>query len=167
MTNPYSAAVLLVVVALAQTSFWPGLGLGIAAPDLMLLVTVAWSLLRGPGPALSIGLVGGVLLDLLSGGPFGAVVLSLVPASALTGLLQHGVSRESPWLPLVAGTISTLLYHGLYILILRLLAWPVPGIALGLVEWLLPCLIWNALLMYPVYAALRRLHLRSAYGRAG
>ncbi len=163
MINPYAAAILLVVVALLQTSFWPGLRLGGPGPDLMLLVTVSWNLLRGSSEAVPVGLVGGTILDLLSGGPFGAIVLSLVPASVLTGVVQHGVARDSPWLPATAAALSTVLYHGLYALILRLLGRPLPSVELGLFEWLLPSLVWNTLLTYPIYAALRRLHWRNAH----
>ena len=152
-------------MALLQTSFLPGLRLGDVTPDLVLLVVVSWSLLRSSSQGLPLAVVGGMVLDLLSGGPFGAVTLSLVPASALTSLVQQRIARDSPWLPLAAGSLAGLLYNGFHALILRISGRPL-RLGLGLAEWFLPSILWNALLMYPVYALMRRLHLRTAFGQA-
>jgi len=131
------------------------------APDLMLLVVVSWSLLRGSSQGLPLAFVGGTVLDLLSGGPFGAITLSLVPAMALTSLVQYGIARDSPWLPLAAGSLSALLYNVIHALILRISGRPL-RLGPALAEWFLTSILWSTLLMVPVYALMRRLHLRTA-----
>jgi rod shape-determining protein MreD len=156
---------MLAVIALVQTSAMPLFSLWGLTPDLMLLAVVSWSLLRGMDQGLPLALAGGMLLDLLSGGPFGLATLSLTVAAAVTSFGQSGIARESVWLPLVAGSLATAVYDGVYLVILRLLGRPLSW-TLGLVHVILPSMVWNVLMMYPAYWLLRRLHLRTAPGRS-
>jgi rod shape-determining protein MreD len=135
-------------------------------PDLMLLTVVSWSLLRGLAEGLPLALAGGMLLDLLSGGPFGTATLSLTVASAITSLSQSGIARESVWLPLAAGSLAAAVYNGLYLVVLRLLGRPFAWY-LGVAHVIIPSMVWNGLMMYPAYWLLRRGHLRATLGRSG
>jgi hypothetical protein len=83
----------------------------------------------------------------------------------LTSLVQQGIARDSPWLPLAAGSLAALLYNGIHALILRISGRPLP-LGPALAEWFLPSILWSALFMYPIYALMRRLHLRTTYGQA-
>jgi rod shape-determining protein MreD len=134
-------------------------------PDLVLLVVVSWSLLRGIGRGLPMGLFGGLILELISGGPFGGVILSLLAASAATTYAHTGISRDSVWLPLAAGSLATVLYIGLYGLVLRASGRPV-DLALGLLQIMVPSVALNVIAMYPIYWLLRRLHQRTVFGQA-
>lgn len=134
-------------------------------PDLMLLVVVSWSLLRGVGAGLPLGLFGGLILEMISGGPFGGVVVSLLVASAVTTYAHTGISRDSVWLPLAAGSLATALYVGLYAVLLRASGRPV-DLALGLLQVIVPSAVLNVVAMYPVYWLLRRLHQRTVFGQA-
>jgi rod shape-determining protein MreD len=130
-------------------------------PDLVLLVVISWGLLRSLDEVIPLALAGGLLLDLLSGGPFGAATVSLTVASAVTSLSQLPLSRESIWLPPVAACLATALYDGLYWVILRLSGRAIPG-SLALLQVVLPSLLWNGLWIYPAYWLLRRLQPRTA-----
>jgi rod shape-determining protein MreD len=143
----------------------PKLSLWGLTPDLMLLAVVSWGLLRGLAQAFPLTLAGGMLLDLLSGGPFGAATLSLTVASTVTSLSQFGIARESVWLPLVAGSLAAAVYNGVYLVILRLLGRPFSW-NLGLVHVIIPSMVWNGLMMYPAYWLLRRVHLGATLGQS-
>jgi len=149
----------LLTAAMLQTSALPSFSVGGIVPDVMLLAVVSWSVLRGPRAALPLALGGGLLLDLLSGGPFGAATASLVLASVVTGLEQLNLFRDSLWLPLLAGVLATLLYNGAYMMVLALFG--------RTVQWLptvrqviLPEIALNIALMYPVFWGMRWLHRR-------
>jgi rod shape-determining protein MreD len=152
---------LLIATGLTQTSVMPQLSLWGLTPDLLLLVVVSWGLLRGLEEVVPLALAGGLLLDLLSGGPFGVATVSLTVATTVTSLSQLRIPRESAWLPLFGAGLGTVLYDGLYWTILRLTGRDIPW-SLALLQVVLPSLAWNCLLMYVVYGWLRRLHRRAA-----
>jgi rod shape-determining protein MreD len=158
--NPYLAGLSLLVIALLQTSAMPSLSLSGVMPDLMLLVVVSWSLLRGTREGLLWALGGGLLLDLLSGGPFGVAVVSLVLSSVIIGMGELNVVRDSLWLPLVASVLATVVYDLAYWAVLQ-----VTGRSLHTVYTLLrvmgPGMMLNALAMYPTYWATRWLSQRT------
>ena len=66
--NVYLLIALVVAAAVIHVTWLPRLPV---RPDLMLVLVVAWSLLRGVEEGLLWAFIGGVLLDLLSVGPFG------------------------------------------------------------------------------------------------
>jgi rod shape-determining protein MreD len=150
---------LLLIVATLQTSALPSFSLAGIVPNLMLLVVVSWSVLRGFRAALLLALGGGLLLDLLSGGPFGAATASLVLSSVVMGLEQLNLFRDSLWLPLLGGVLATVLYNGAYLIMLTVFG--------RTVQWLptvqrviLPEMALNVVVMYPVFWGMRWLHRR-------
>jgi rod shape-determining protein MreD len=153
------AFVLLLIVAMLQTSALPSFSLGGIVPNLMLLVVVSWSVLRGYRAALPLALGGGLLLDLLSGGPFGAATISLVVSSLVTGLEQLNLFRDSLWLPLLAGILATVLYNGAYLTMLTVLGHTVQWLP-TVQQVILPEMALNVAVMYPVFWGMRWLHRR-------
>ena len=69
--SPYLVLPLLILITLIQTTLLPIFLPGPVRPDLMLMVVVGWGVVHGDGQASLWGLVGGLLLDLFSGAPFG------------------------------------------------------------------------------------------------
>lgn len=76
---------LLTGVALTQSVLLARVNLWGARPDLMLLVVLAWTVVRGVDEGLMWGFIGGVIVDLLSGGPLGATPLALLAVAFLAG----------------------------------------------------------------------------------
>ena len=71
----------------------PHLRVGNAQPDLTLLVVGAWSLRRGVEEGAVWAVVGGIVLDLMSAGPFSALVFGLLAAPLKTG--SHGAQMDT------------------------------------------------------------------------
>ncbi|MBI4491557.1 MAG: rod shape-determining protein MreD [Chloroflexi bacterium] len=145
----------LCLAALVQ-SFGGVLSLAGGRPDLVLLVAICWSMLRGTEEGSLAGVAGGVLLDLFSGMPFGinAVLLGLV--GLIAGLGEGSLSRGT--LPLLASTavLATVAFHGATYLVLQALGWSLPGAAAfaGLVA---PSALLNAVLMPLAFRLTRQL----------
>lgn len=150
---------MLFSAAILQTTVMPRFALWGVRPDLMLLVVVSWSLLRGTKEGLLWALGGGLLLDLLSGGPFGAATLSLALSSVVASLSEVTVSRGTVWLPVAASLAATVLYDLTYMLVLQLAGRPVLW-GLGLTRVVVPSLTLNGLATYPTYWTLRWLNRR-------
>lgn len=80
MTVPLLTAIaLLQDIVLARTSVLGG------RPDLVLLSVLAWATLRGSAEGVVWGFIGGLLLDLFSGGPMGGITFSLLVVAFLAG----------------------------------------------------------------------------------
>jgi rod shape-determining protein MreD len=156
------AAALLAAAALAQSLIGPRLPLVRGRPDLVLVLVLAWSMLRGSGEGAFVGFVGGALLDSVTYTPFGinAAVLGLL--GYLTGLPEVKFYRGNLPYFLGAAAAATLVYHTLYFLVLQALGMNMPPIyqtyaTAG------PAAALNALLLAPTFVLCRRL-LRALAG---
>ncbi len=151
---------LLACVTLIQTVVLTRVSLWGARPELLLLVVLMWSVVRGVDEGLLWAFLGGLMMELFSGGPLGAITLALVVASFLSGRVLR-VELGSP----VAGVVlSTLLaVSGYHLVLLLALAWtgyPVDWLeALFRIAW--PSVLLNALLAPFVYRAMRWLERRT------
>jgi len=148
--NPYLVVPLLLTVALLQTTALPALEILGVRPELMLLMVLAWSLLRGVEEGLVWAFLGGLMLDLFSGGPVGASALALLVVSFLSGLTRGSVTRTSFMLPIGIALAGTLLYQTLFLLVIQLTRGTVPW-ADSLFRATLPSLAVNALLMPVIF----------------
>jgi rod shape-determining protein MreD len=149
-----------------QTTTLHWFSIGSVVPDLMLLLVVCWGLLRSLQDGLTWALLGGIILDLLSGGPFGATAICLAVACAVTRAGTMSISRDSPWLLASAGLLATAVYDAAYLALLRLTGHPIPW-SEGLLQVLIPCMVLNALAMYPVWWVMRWVHRRTVVEQMG
>jgi rod shape-determining protein MreD len=91
-----------------------------ARPDLMFLVTLTWAVARSVDEGLVWGFIGGLLIDLRSGGPLGATALALVAVAFLAGQpWGQGIGAPVVRLLLLA-LVGGLIYH---LIVLLALAW--------------------------------------------
>lgn len=149
------ALVLLLSAGLVQAIVAPRLApVGVNA-DLVLLIVLAWGLLRGPQEGLVWGLLGGLSLDLLSAVPFGANALALALVGYGLGLSSRGVLHPPTLLVALASVpLATLAYDGVLMAVLQAAGWPMDW---GQTLWrtVLPAAVLNSLFMGPIYGALR------------
>jgi len=88
-------------------------------------MVIAWTLLRGAREGLIWAFIGGLSLDILSGGPFGLFTLSLLIATLITSLFHGRLFGSSIILPLGLTFPVSLLFNGLALLFLNLLGRPI------------------------------------------
>jgi rod shape-determining protein MreD len=153
--SPYLLVPLFALIAVVQATLVPLLPTGAAKPDIMLLIVVAWGIVRGGGEAALWGLAGGLFLDLLSGVPFGVQTLGLGAIGLLADLMETNFFRSNVLLPLAAIFVATLLYHILQAAILQTFGYPINWDPF-LLSVILPSAIFNTLLMPIVYGIVRR-----------
>jgi rod shape-determining protein MreD len=150
---PYLLVLALGLIALVQVSLLPALALSPASPDPMLVVVVAWGVFRGVKAALVWALIGGLWLDLLSSGPFGAYTLGLLTAALIAGFGSGAIYRSHILLALVLVALATLAQD----LVQFALLW-ITQQALSLPDALaklaLPEVLFNAILMLIMYPIL-------------
>ena len=152
---------ILPILALSQTMLamdfqWDG-----GRPNPVLVVVLAWNLVRRDASGLLWAFVGGLVLDALSGGPMGSILLALLMVS-LIGNLIGGRFWGPHWLlALVYVVVGSILYHLIYLLVLTFCGWPM-NLVESLTTITLPSAVLNLVLMIPVYPAMRWLAARIA-----
>lgn len=124
--------------------------------NLVLVLVAAWSLVRGAQAGLLAGLVGGLALDLMSATPFGMYTLLLGLIGAGTAAVGGALAQGGLALLFGTAVLTTAAYHGVTVLVLRLLGWDFPG-AMHFVNVLVPTIFLNALAMPFAASFARRL----------
>lgn len=117
----YAMVPLLLVAALLQATAANRLVIGSVKPDLVLILLVVGALLYGPRVALVWAFLGGLMLDIFSGGPLGSSSIALMAATVVAGLGHRTFSRFNLLVPLTAMALGTLVYGVTYIGLLQML----------------------------------------------
>ncbi len=149
----YLSFPVLALAVIIQATVLPELRIAGGAPDLVLLLVLGYSLHQGFERGIVWAIVGGILHDLVSAVPEGVTSLALVVTIGAAALV---VGRNAPRNllvpPLIAGA-ATALYHATTLLILLVVGRPLPIPDL-LLYVTVPTMIYNLLLMVPVYSIL-------------
>ena len=147
----------LLLAALAESTLGYRLdALGGGRVNLVLVLVTAWSLVRGAQAGMMAGLVGGLGLDLMSGTPFGLQTILLGLIGGATAMTGGTLSRGGLALLFGTAVLTTVAYHGVMVLVLRVLGWDFPGL-MRFVNVVVPTIFFNALAMLFAAGFARRL----------
>jgi rod shape-determining protein MreD len=149
---------LLAVAAVLQSTVLPDFRvLSGGGLDLVLVLTLGWTLAGDWEGGIAWGFLGGLFLDLLSGGPLGTSALALVITAFVASLTEGQFWRSHVLLPLAAGLLGSLAYH-LVTLVLLFLSGAAVDVVQAIGGVALPSTLINTLCIVPVYQVLRGLH---------
>jgi rod shape-determining protein MreD len=151
------------VAAVVQTSVLNELEIAGGTPDLLLVTLVSVALLRGAMYGAAAGFFGGLLVDTALMETLGLTSLLLTIAGYWIGRYGETTGRDRAHAPVLSVVVVTILYAIGALLLRFMLGDPVSG-RLVLVDALIPGIVLNVLLTFPVYALMRRL-LRPAESR--
>jgi rod shape-determining protein MreD len=132
----------------------------------MLLVVLVWAAVRGLDEGLIWGFIGGLILDLLSGGPLGVQVLSLLAVALLAGQpWTEGLGAPLIRILLLALTCG-MAYH---LVLLVAMAWTGREVdwAFSMLRVAGPSVLLNMVLVPFVWQPLARLERRTRRERFG
>lgn len=155
----YLVVPLLAVVTLLQSTIVSHFRIWGVFADLPLLVVVSWGIVRGPRDGLVWGFVAGVMLDLLSGAPFGAATFSLVVVGALSGMGRATVFRSQIALPMITALLATVIYDIIFLIVVWISGYPVFWLD-SILHLALPSAVLNAILIPVIIVIMRWLHVR-------
>lgn len=117
----YGMPLLLFIAALLQSTVAARLVVRGVKPDLVLIIVVIGSLIYGGKAGMLWAFLGGIGLDLFSGGPLGISSLGLMPAALVASLGHRVLSRYHLFVPLGASALGTLIYGLIYVGLLAFL----------------------------------------------
>jgi len=147
-------------LALIQSSVLFRFSLGGARLNLMLLVVVSWSLLRGAREGIVWGFLGGLALDFLSGAPLGSCAFALTLIGYLPSLGQLTLYRTSPLFPSAVALAASIVHDSILMTVLSVTGHFVPWRDV-LLQITMPTALLGSLLIPVVYRALAWLHRRT------
>ncbi len=116
---------LLLIAAVLQSIWLENLHILGGRPDLVLLLGITWSIIRGANEGTIWGIIGGIFCDLLSGGPFGLWTVSLTVVTFIVG--QSWVHTLGPTVMRLAlmSVLGTLLAHSILLATMSVLGYPI------------------------------------------
>ena len=156
---------LLLVAALVQVTWAPRLSLFGAFPNLVLVLVVGGTWLRGTRAGMGWAITGGLLLDLTAPGPLGPHALALLAGAYGVGFWSRNVDASDVLQPVLATGLATVVYSLVLIGSDDTLGLPVPQLSLaaGLTA---AAIAYNAALMLPLALILKNLQPLPARARA-
>lgn len=147
---------LLGILAIVQSVVIPRLAIAHVRPDAMVVLVVVWALLFGGSGALLIGFVGGLWMDVLSGGPMGGSSLALMAVALVTGLSYSRFFRSNLLVPILTIVLGTLVYSYCYWGILALTNHQLP-LWDTTTRLIFPAVVYNGAIMLLLIPFLNRL----------
>ena len=157
---PYIYVVILVSLALAQSTIVPATALGSTKPFLPLVAVVSWVLLRGPVSGAWWALAVGLTLDAISPIPGSFYTLPLLVAVGVVAIGRGRFFPQNiivPWVFVgVATAVFLLTQRAMIPLSGGTVSWSVPVLAHEIVPEAALNLLWLPLLYLPLRALSRR-----------
>ncbi|MCC6169566.1 MAG: rod shape-determining protein MreD [Caldilineaceae bacterium] len=143
---------LILLAGLLQSTAATRIKVNGVKPDLVLILVVVGTLVYGPRLGLLWAFIGGVVLDIFSGGPLGASSLALMAAVLVAGIGHRTLSRFNLLVPIGAMALGTAVYGVAYLALLSVLQYF--RVAQHSLPWgltvqniLAPALVYNTTLM--------------------
>jgi len=155
----YFVSILLILVALLQASVLPAIPYVEIRLDLVLLVVLAWTMVRGTTEGAAVAMVGGLALGLFSPLPLGIHALAMLLTIVPVGWLGAPFYRGNLAFPVGGAFLATILYNVLLLILSRILG---HEIVWGGLLWrvVLPMALFEAAVMPLAYWALDRIDQR-------
>lgn len=145
------ALLITLVLALAfQTALAPDISPWGLIPDIILLIVVAYSLLKGPIYGMLLGIIGGFATDLIGGGLIGVHALSKMVIGLLCGVLEKTIFKDSLLVPAIAAGVVTLL-HDLIAFLVMISFGHKQSLLFHLVRYTLPLTVYHMVLAPAIY----------------
>jgi len=122
----------------------------------VLIFVIAATLIFDGKASLIWAFIGGLILDIFSGGPLGASSLALMSAVLIIAIGTQSLSRYHLFVPLISIILATLIYSFIYLAVLAALGQGLPVTA-TIEGIILPALVYNTIVMLLLTPLLNRL----------
>ncbi len=157
----YLSIPILALAAVLQATFVPQIRLLGGGPDLVFLIVLAWSINIKLEGGITWAFVGGILQDLFSAAPTGTSAVGLIIIVFVVNQLARQVQQVGLILLFGLTLVGTLFQQIVTIILLGLLGFRMDLIG-DLNDVVFPTMLYNLVLIGPVYWFIRRIQRRFA-----
>jgi rod shape-determining protein MreD len=149
----YIGIPLLLIVAAAEASVVPMFQVGGLQPNPMLVLLIAWLMVRGSGEAFVFIPIGGIFLGLVDSAPMGTALIALAPLAFLQEIRGSQLREGGFLLTILFTVLMTIVFNLVYLLVFTLggEAGPLVG---ALTRVIIPTAVLNVLILFPMYIIL-------------
>jgi rod shape-determining protein MreD len=124
LKNITIALLIIPLLAILQSTLLPYLNFHSTVKlDLVLIVVLSWNLVYPNSDGMLWALVGGLMLDALSGAHIGTNIISLTIASLIPNLMSSRIWSTHILLKIAVGIAGTTIYYLAYLLLLTTTGW--------------------------------------------
>ncbi|RMF80623.1 MAG: rod shape-determining protein MreD [Chloroflexi bacterium] len=155
----YLSLPILVLAAILQATLIPQIRIEGGGPDLVFLLVLAWAIKSSLDEAVVWAFVGGIAQDSMSAAPLGTSILGMIVIVFVVNIIGRQIYNVS--LPLIAiFTLFGSIFQQTVIVIIIIIA----GFEVRLTDnfsyVIVPTIIYNLVLIWPVYWLVRRIQRR-------
>lgn len=143
-------SLLLVTEIIIESTILPFFKIRGVTPDLVLITIISMGLIYGKKEGFILGLIGGLLSDILFGRVLGLYALSYMLIGYLMGFVSEGIYKENRIIPFLLTILGTLAYHGIFYLV-RYFSGIQDPIVLYLKNFTSLSIILNSILVFFLY----------------
>jgi len=147
----YVGIVLLFFAALIEVSVLPLFRVYGLQPNLVLVIVIAWLIIRGEEEAYVLIPIGGLVLGLVESAPMGTALLALAPIAVLQEIRGAQFGRGGIVMAVAFTVIMSVVYNFTYLLVFTLSgdsgSW-----LLAMTNVVLPATLLNVVVLVPLYA---------------
>jgi rod shape-determining protein MreD len=150
--------VILIVALLIQLTVAPEISIGTVIPDVLLVATICWALLEGPGQGALFGFFGGLLEDIFSTAVLGVSAFAKTLIGYFGGELRQRIVSKSVIWPMIIVFFGSILQE-----LAKFAAWAMVGLedrppfSFGVIAGLA---LYNALIALVIYPVIGRFAVR-------
>ncbi len=149
----------LIVAGIAQTVLAPQLSWQSIHPNFLLVIVMAWAMLKKPMEAILLGFFGGIVLDVFSSTPFGVFSISMSVVAFLATFWEEKFEAQIIVLPIALILPYSILFSLLSLVLLKTFggafAWN-----FTLLKLVFSVALVNLLVMVVIYPLLNWIELR-------
>lgn len=146
----------LVLNLLLQSAIIPYISIFGVVPNTALLIVIAISLLKGKYYGGFMGLIIGLLQDIIFSPIIGVNAFIYFFAGYLIGLIENRLSRENVFIPLIFSIAGTIYYNFVYYVFMFFLARDIPFLSFAR-DIMIVEIIYNGILSIPIYMIFSRI----------
>ena len=149
----YVGPALLLLLALVEAAVLPMFRVSGLQPNLVLVLLVAWLMLRGPKEAFVLLAIAGICLGLVDGAPMGTALLALAPIALLQEVRGAQLRESGIILTTLFVVIMTFSFHLTYYLVF-ILQGEAGNLLSALSRVVIPTAFLNVVVLLPTYIVL-------------
>ena len=125
-------------------------------PNLVLVLFIAWLMVRGPGEAFVLIPIGGLFLGLVDGAPLGTALLALAPLAIVQEIRADRLSESGLVLTIVFTVGMTIVYHLVYLGVFTVRGEAGSWLT-AVTRVIIPTALLNAVVLLPLYCLVNSL----------